>query len=346
MAKKKKRSVSRSRPKLKPLRKSIRKPVRVRKPKPQSWFVSLPKREQVNAVRLLREQVRDLRQIFSGFDSKDGFDLRHPERWSEMARTYVDLHAKDLRKLWSRRDEQQVVKPRARNKALLEAQRAALRLHTGQGLPNQRAWIVSAAAARKLKVAYVPVPETPLAFGVKVPARLRVEVRQSVKGGYRLSQDFLFRELLGGYQPMNFASMAEATRALLPLMPDTVGGKEAYYVLLSDSPAGVISTPAPKSLLIEKLLQWHEEYDTASYVATHPDFAETIIGWRLQGARLEAIEKDRQYRRQREVRQEIRRRITSQRRNVDPSGYLQARKRQQKLERRRKLRSRKPRKSK
>jgi hypothetical protein len=313
MAKKRKRSrrVSRSKPIRKKVSKKIPKriPKRISKPIPKTVSKPVPNYAKIKpkwlsalktprAVRsqlgVLHDGLRRVRQLFGGFEAKDGYSLQRlkalPSARAEHLRAYIS-HANhffsgEAQSLYS------LVRPRS------EAQRDALYRHTAQISPDEhrhplRAFLIYA-NTRKAQVRYVPERKliaAPMGRPI-IEERLRAEIVHPVKGGRLVTRDYLFREVLGFQPGMESTSeegmmagqglgtfdpweqMVEAMEMLLEVIPDyTPQGNEAYYRLLSDR--GPVGVGVPKHMLVSQMQRWGEEYETT--------LVELLIGVRYQG---------------------------------------------------------------
>lgn len=240
---------------------------------PAAWFLDLTPDQRREQLAYLKLTTKQLRKTFTGFDSEKGYDLRHPERWPAQRRAQVQAYGAYLHQLTSG-DRPYLIVP-ARSKG----QKRALQRRTGQGLRRQKAFILHTEAPSNTRVIFKRDRKT---------RRVEIEVRRAVRGGEIVVRDFLFRELVG-YQPFTFEEMQDALDEMLALehsdgalvMPPEFpedSGNEAYYSMLSEL-HGPISAPIPYSMLRAHLVQWQEEYGNT----LHEGFAETLIGYRLQG---------------------------------------------------------------
>lgn len=269
----------------------VRAPVLPReRPSTQPWVLDISdpslRRQKVHQ---LREDVQALREVFTGFDATDGYDVRHPESWSAARVKRVQRYGIRLRAL--KASPHIIVRPRS------EAQRIALLRHVAQPWPNMKAFVVHTPHPKGTSVRYVLEPARLLPFHATKPAQLRVQLVRPIHGGRQYTRDFLFREILG-YQPglsgpggrfrrgrNPWDDMVYATRMLLPYLPDTAMSartrlpEEAWYTLISmphDSIGGAIR----KSELVNTLLQDYAHYSES--------FAGLILGFRYQGSRWKA----------------------------------------------------------
>lgn len=169
-----------------------------------------------------------------------------------------------------------IVRPRTK------AEERALRIHTQQKVPRQKAFVIHTSKPMKAEVHYVTQPERLMPFNAPpIGGGLRVEMVQRYQDGKLVlaDRDYLFAEMLG-YQPIRWGDFIRALLMLLPLLPDkTPMGKDAMYTLLSRE-HGPIGSPVLKQFLIESMQEWSEAYAN--------EFAATLIGVRYQGDRWEA----------------------------------------------------------
>lgn len=209
-----------------------------------------------------------MRQFFSGFESRDGYDARYPGNWSMQRRRQVEYFAYQANALLS--TPSLIVKPRNAR------ERRALEKHTGQIHPRQIRFAVHVPAPLRMRVRFVRdrarVPF--MGAAALLQKRLRVEVVDKVVNGELYTRDYLFREILG-YQPVVWDEFIEALIGLLPYLPDyTPSGEDATYTLLSQ-PHGPISSPKLKKLLLNEMQRWMQEYSN--------DLSGLLIGVRYQG---------------------------------------------------------------
>lgn len=239
------------------------------RPNPQPWFLDLatPRIKQARE-RDLREKLRTVRRLFSGFEASDGYDGRYPRNWSMQRRRSVERFAYQANTLLS--TPGLLIKPRS------QRERDALEKHTGQLHPRQIRFVVHVPAPQKMRVRFVrDRARVPFMGAAALRLKtLRVETVEKVTGGEMYTRDYLFREILG-YQPVVWEDFIYALIRLLPYLPDrTPSGEEATYTLLSQ-PHGPISSPVLKSLLLEEMQRWAEEYAD--------DFPGLLVGVRYQG---------------------------------------------------------------
>lgn len=166
-----------------------------------------------------------------------------------------------------------IVRPRTK------AEEKALRIHTQQKVPRQKAFVIHTSKPLVAQVHFVTQPEKKMPFfAAPIGGGLRVEMVQTYQDGELVltDRDYLFEEVLG-FQPYRWEDFIYALQMLLPLLPDTTPtGKPAMYTLLSRE-HGPISVPVLKEFLIEVLQEWAEKYED--------EFAGTLIGVRYQGDR-------------------------------------------------------------
>ena len=272
----------------------------VKTPYPATWFLRDYKTGASRRGQLayLRKTIHQLRSVYTGFTSKDGFDARHPQNWTAHQHDQVIEFGSRLHSLIS--TQHMIVKPRTK------AEARALRMHTQQLHPRQKFFVIHTTKPLRAEVFYTPQPERLMPFfAPPIGGGLRVEIVERYQDGKLelVDRDYLFYEMLG-YQPLKWDEFVLALRMLLPFLPDkTDTDKEAYYTLLSKE-HGPISSPAPKSMLMEKLLEWAEEYSN--------EFAATLIGVRYQGDRYAAAMSETSEYNQRQRRRQLFRRMREQ----------------------------------
>jgi hypothetical protein len=287
--------------------------VPVDRPYPAAWVIEirdLPTRRL--RINQLRKTVQELRQIFTGFEAKDGYDARHPENWSLARAAKVKRYGVRLHNLKS--VPYVITRPRS------QAQREALLRHVAQPWPNQKAFIVHTPHPINTVVDYVLEPEISLpVFAVSLPlirkraAQLRVQLVKQIHGGESITQDFLFREVLG-YQPgltyrpgrNPWEDIIEATRMMLPYMPSqtmsarTGQMEEAWYTIIS-MPHDSIGASMRKSEILNLLQDDYAHYNQS--------FVALILGFRYQGDRWKAAMSPKSEMNERERRKALYRKI-------------------------------------
>ncbi len=272
----------------------------VNTPYPATWFLSDYKTGSTRRGQLayLRKTIQQLRSVYRGFSPKDGFDARYPQNWTAHQHSQVMAYGARLHSLMSA--QHVIVRPRTK------AEEKALRIHTQQKVPRQKAFVIHTSKPLVAAVHYVTQPEKKMPFfAPPIGGGLRVEMVQSYQDGALVltDRDYLFEEMLG-FQPYNPDDFIYALRMLLPLLPDkTPTGKEAMYTLLSRE-HGPIGTPVFKEFLIETLLDWLEVYED--------EFAATLIGVRYQGDRWTAAMSPQSEYNQRQERRALYRKIREQ----------------------------------
>lgn len=284
--------------------------------RPADWYTSLPGPEaRRREKRYLQDTIKELRRVYKGFEASEGYDATRTETWSAQRRRQVQDYGGRVHNLKS--TQHVIVSARTAQ------QHRALRLKTGQLSPRQKAYVIHVPAPESTRVRFVRER------GVK---GVRAEIVRKVTDGEVFIREYLFREVTGS-QPQTFKAMRSAMAKMLSRLPSTVAGEEAYYTLLSE-PHGPISTPVPKSMLLEKFQDWHDEYGTAAYIRLgHEDFAEQVIGVRLMGTRTEAfteanerLDRRARYQLDRRARyQRVKRQLQRERRRIDRGGRLTGR---------------------
>lgn len=210
-----------------------------------------------------RKREPGLRDIYSGFDLANGFDLRHPERWTRAMHDRVQDAAKVLRHLLS--------SPYAVKKPRNAQERKTLRYFTEQTIPNQKRFIVHTATADARVRLVREKGKKQLTLQVRRPQRF---------GGFGEMRYWLFKEYLG-YAPQEPDDFIEATQRMLPDMPDW-----GYFSLWSQ-PNGVITIPQPKKSLLKVLARFFQEGE--SFGGDKLQNALDILqGWVLQGNEADA----------------------------------------------------------
>lgn len=244
--------------------------------RPASWFTDLPSHERrIETLQYLREAIAGrpgredntggrrepgLRDIYPGFDAKDGYDLKKIKYWTRAQFKKVQDAAKYLHSLTG--DPFRVVAPRNKK------QRESLKHFTNQLEPKQRRYIV-----------HVESPNSVVRFergkpGSKFPTLV---VRRPERfGGFGRMQYWLFVDYLDGQYPFVKEDFLEATENMLPDMPDW-----GFFSLWSQQ-NGVITIPQPKDALLEVIERFFREGE--SFGGDKESAARFVLqGWVLQG---------------------------------------------------------------
>lgn len=194
-------------------------------------------------VATLSKNLKNLRQFFSGFDSRDGYDLRDVKSWPASRVRTVDKYAEYLNHLQSQTFSRIV--PRSKK------ERAGLIDYTGQRLRRQKAFVV-----------HKPSEKDEVAIGSQGEV---VVVRELPTGGFLFTADYIFSVVLG-WQPITWDEVVQATKEILPHLPD------GNYFILSELHQE-IDVPQPKRMLLRIMMRYLQEYAEKA-------FASTIIGFR------------------------------------------------------------------
>lgn len=206
-----------------------------------------------------------LRDIFKGFTAREGFDLRHPERWTKGMHDKVQGLAKYLHNLTSQPFK--VVTPKTL------AQRKTLRHFTAQEDPQQRAYVVHVPSPLyRVKLRKEKKKKT-VGLSLETPARF---------GGFGKLKYFLFRDYTAnGQPPVLPEDFYEATRRMQEQLPDWA------YMSIWSQPHGIISSPQPRNSMVRKLQEWFTTGD--SFGGEKFGVAQDILlGWVLQGTEEDA----------------------------------------------------------
>jgi hypothetical protein len=228
----------------------------------------------------LRESVRTLRAYQHGFESRDGYDLRHPEVWTHAQLKKVTNAARVFNEFVA--GPHQRVVPRGR------VQRAALQRHTG---------------LRGKKLYAYPVQTPSRDAKVKI-VNGKITIRRLVKGGYLQDQYYYFSDYVDPSEIEDFDDLRNALKKMLPDLPD-----EGWYVL-NNSQHGAIGQSQRKKFIDKILHEYYLAYDVRDTKGAHEGFAQSILGViRLSDTVDPAQEyKERQSRRLRERRERARER--------------------------------------
>lgn len=145
----------------------------------------------------LSQQVRDLRKYMTGFDAKDGYDLRRPETWNKKRVETVERYGSYLHTL--------TASPHARVIVRSKKAKTALERFTGQvyaGKHQARAYVVHDPHPDKLKVS--------------VNDDGQIVMEHKYKGVTTTERYFLFYDY--GISPAAFVSVDDLIRATKKLL--------------------------------------------------------------------------------------------------------------------------------
>ncbi len=204
-------------------------------------------------------KIPGARNIYSGLQARDGFDLRHIERWSAAQLRAARERVQSLNTLTSRPFT--VLIPRTAK------QKKAARSYTGQGLKKQKEFIVTVQDTKRDKVTF---------------QNNKVIIQREFESGTKtIKQRYLFADYLklGEPRPLTFVQMRDITKRMLPDMPDRYRGNRLYYTLITIQ-YGPIGNSVWKDDVLDLLANYHERYDPGRQ---HEGFAEQVIGFQMVG---------------------------------------------------------------
>lgn len=242
--------------------------------KPPKRFRSLSPEQLARELDYIKRSVRLARRFATGFEPDAGYDLHHPERIHPSRIAKVKRLVPLIRKMESM--PHRVVRPRSKESF------RALRFHTRQSFPGQKAFFVH----------------------VLKPENTRVVVRNgSVREVKTIGKKKLVTQYF--YLPRLRATMdqiiEDTKKLLLPKMP------KGYYTLQS-SVYGTIGEPMQKDRILSELRDYWGQYEIREGERRAPGsnqsytFASTIIGFRRIGLNDEAamkysreVRRDRQF---------------------------------------------------
>lgn len=292
------------------------------------WFRDIPdKRYQRGTEQYFKEGLKNVRRVFKGFDSKDGYNLTNLKRWPHARMMEAQHYIRLYNSYTARRRKFILTRPRT------AAEKEALQRFTLETFPEgkhaQKAWVIHTDSPDTARVEYarMPVQEgwrrtkvgRKIVYEPVIREGLRVELVHKVRGGRLIDRDWIFKEVLGFQPGIDFTSkaligaqkihleadpyeqMVTAIRLLLPLLPDTTPtGQEAYYKILT-AQFGPIGASQPKHRLIEEFRRYAETYGPKARESERlrikrglSTFAETIIGVRYMGSEFTALKTDAQ----------------------------------------------------
>jgi hypothetical protein len=228
-------------------------------------------------------RVPGARRIYSGLTSKDGFDLRHIERWPAARLRTARERIQALNTLTGRNFA--TITPHSKR------QRKAAQNFTGQDLPYQKVFIVQIQDPKRDQVHF---------------RNNKVTIERKYESGIKqIKQRYLFEDYLEYWiedpetgeeiklptlnYPVTFDEMREVTKRMLDDMPQNIFGGWAYYTILTIQ-YGPIGQSVPKHRVMDLLIEYHARYDRNKQ---HEGFAEQVIGFQMVGTNAQAKEFER-----------------------------------------------------
>lgn len=221
----------------------------------------------------LRTAVKRLRRVVEGFESDDGYNLRHPEFWTKQQADRVRAFSQELGAIMSQ--PHKIVRPRSKRSAV------SLEVFTGQRFKRQKAWIVHVPAAEESTV--------------KITSDGKVEVKRKVRGGEVVDRFYLFEEIFG-QRPETWEEIVEMTRILVgeKKYRDSHLYDEDYAPMVRVMPKGLYTlwvetqgdtdAPVKRELLIRRLREFQDTYGNAlSDTWKGGGFEDVILGFHWQG---------------------------------------------------------------
>ena len=207
-------------------------------------------------------KIPGARNLFTGMDASNGYDLRHIERWSAQKLSSARQRVQAINTLTSRPFA--VLIPRSKK------QTHAAKNYTGQNIPKQKEFIVQVQSSKRDKATF---------------RNNQVVVEREFKSGAKqVEQRFLFRDHNNGKQPITFPGMRRATERMMKEMPERYRGAKVYYTLIT-AQYGPIGRSIFKERLLEELSNYHSQYGNS---AMHRHFAEQVIGYQMVGTYAQA----------------------------------------------------------
>lgn len=228
---------------------------------PTSAWLRVPVGERAKLKADIIDGVKKSRRLFKGLTAKDGFDLRHPERWS----TAKLKKARNLNTITRTLEN----KPFVLKTPTTKKQRKSLQSITGLTRKDQKSYPI-----------FNVMPDEKVRFqkGAVIHVREYEDKKKSIR------RNFLFADYLEDDEemPETFEDMIELTERMLPDMPKAMGGREVFYGLFT-TPQGVIGNLGSKDKVLDLLQRYYVKYDTPVMQASHKGFAEAVIGWYMTG---------------------------------------------------------------
>lgn len=225
--------------------------------RPASWYTDLPNADQrESALRYIATTTKLARQFFKGFDAKDGYDLRHPERMSWQRFNTLKKYGQQAHTLTS--------SPYYRAVARTKKEHDALRRYTGQAVKSKthgnRAYVVHhpEAAYRDIKI--------------KVNKKGRVTLVRKLPGVTTRSQIFMFIEY--GFNPKTFVSVDDVKRAVKTMIKSGDLPEVGHYQLESELHGAIWYTMDRDDILLNL------DSTIRDSSARSPSFSKGLLGLR------------------------------------------------------------------
>lgn len=200
------------------------------KPRPAPWFRKFgldeehPDRARAYRLATLNARVKLLRPYFSGFESSDGFDLRHPESWTAAQVRTVDDYSSHVNALKA--------SPHLEARSRTDRQRKALAKFTGQDYRGKK---------HVPKKFIVHHPEAEFKAKRKLRARVteddNVEIVRELTGIVTRMTSYLFSDY--GINSARFIStddLVAATKKMIRIYDQLEAKRVALLEEIADAP--------------------------------------------------------------------------------------------------------------
>lgn len=225
--------------------------------RPAAWVSSLKPIERAKKFDYLNRTVKDLRKFFAGFDARDGYDLRHPERLSAQRVKAITQYGGHLHSMMAT-PHVRVSKPRSKKK------QAALESFTGQrysGTKKPRAYVIS-----------VDNEAAQLDTKVSVTKSGQVRIERQVGKAHLVDQYYLFAD--NGFPPSSFRSFDDVLKASRHLVKKVL--PPGFYTLWS-AKHGSIWIPMDRDDILRNLNKNTGESNERE------GFPNDLLGFKFQG---------------------------------------------------------------
>lgn len=193
--------------------------------------------------KLVKTYIKELREVYSGYEAKDGYSLTGELRLHPSKLRKVIKEAQNLREM-TQRPHLIVDQPKD------TGERKELAKVTGMRGKHVKRHIVHVDDPKKSSVKFVDG---------------KVEIRTRVKGRATVADRYYWFP----HWPKSWDDIEHMTHSLLPTMPN------GYYVVMN-SQHGDVGLGAHKSALLRVMQRWAVEYDDPSKAG----FAKSILGFR------------------------------------------------------------------
>lgn len=210
-------------------------------------------------------KIPGLREVYTGFEARDGFDIRKLEYWPAHVKNAVRDAAGSLHLITNNPFKVVDARTQVRKRALIR--------FTGQAPTPKH-------APKKFAVPLSSEHQTVHFVPDKVFGE-RAEIFQTAKGVRLRTRRYLFNELTGD-QPQTFRQMIKVTRGLIDRLP-----KDGNFLFLTTQ--GTIGTLMYRDFILDEMRHYYEAYENPkTRIEDKKGFAGNLIGFEWHGDEEEA----------------------------------------------------------